>query len=1270
MTTIDDVRNAIAPLKSKAKSSKDEKLMSAVEQLSANLRLLETSSITSKSTEHLCKVFREPLIPLYKRFTSEALRFSSALFSFIYELSIGRDDGSTGRLNGVLNAILSGIMDFLDGAGSNKHAKAAVSKHFYSLLSKRYFPASPLEAYEHEPDVGLLCAVYMLLSDSAFENPENQRELRSKHLKGGKLIGVALVRCRAFLAVEALLELLGGLIPPANRDIKKHEQFSSSVFDPDLFQCHAVLKSIVANHEGEWEKTSAEIVDVLAKMNINFPQPFKIVQSAVSCDIASPTGRLYMDEKGLTSNVEEEQDGGYETFHVPYLAIERIRFSSYDHSPSCTTFTFNLVSPPSVGRNSGGGPQPVTLTIDIERTSLPPFLKVLKARGLAKVIEHGQRKLSKLDTELPLNSPPTDLLILKQEKVQQFCEFPSEGLLSVSTPTEANPPLSRLPTLTPIPESPVRALPQAAPEADSRPKSPTTETRAADPPSEIQTQSDVVKDNQKNASSPILRDDEGSPQAPKPKRKSEVEDTRPAKRPRDEPSSDVHDNSSIFGRTPKTVLKKRYGRKGRTSSPSPAESESEYEDIPAPKTRRAPPPRAAKGGKAAAMKGKANGQPATTATSKAPPKKEKAAANQDIKRPMEIDDDSGDQNLRSELMENSSPNKKARVGPKAKAIEDGHKPQRTPASKIPVANPKASGKAPPNKHQVQVVVLEEDDHVNVETPAPKKAENDRKARPSGSNNSLSLLKILTENDFKRKTTQDKWERMNEEQLQSPETKQRTEPEPQVEAKETLNRRSIRISEHEIDKAEDLIDYSQGIELMPWDKQNHGQTATIRVNESEVNHKPVKAKSKDRLPATTTVLKRQVPEPPLEMALDELDTAGGYQEYFVPVKQSDESKQASPDSDKIMIDLTQEDSPSPIKRKSARVKSTLTVSSPSVLKSPPKKAEIHQLIAHPPELNSPVADPEDHLDFPLTTKQRSSPSVELRPPRTVHLDIKPRNAPVTLNIHTNKPSVTEDFHSTKAEKTRSNYAPARASLGDAPQSTPRILDQEQLNLGLNSPLPGKPSRIPVRSPDKQHSYYQESDHLPKPQRISALLQTGNIKDQIISPTKKERGRHTVSTSKPAQVPRSYVEKRSARYVSRKYVPIALNDLEEDENRPRSIADVLGDISEVLVSKINMRIESVKAEVRIGRDNILREAAVEVEKMSEESAICMNTLVELESDYSSYRREALERLDDAHRINTSIVQRLEEIMEHHDRNSVSKKFPKVLPSLPKSLGLVDA
>ncbi|KAF5391305.1 hypothetical protein D9757_002074 [Collybiopsis confluens] len=114
--------------------------------------------------------------------------------------------------------------------------------------------------------------------------------------------------------------------------------------------------------------------------------------------------------------------------------------------------------------------------------------------------------------------------------------------------------------------------------------------------------------------------------------------------------------------------------------------------------------------------------------------------------------------------------------------------------------------------------------------------------------------------------------------------------------------------------------------------------------------------------------------------------------------------------------------------------------------------------------------------------------------------------------------------------------------------------------------------------------------------------------------------------------------------------------------QKITEILQDIQEVIIGKISNRFSGVKREVKLGRYNILRVAAADIDKMRAESAEHFNAMVDLEAEYASFRHDIVERLEDLYSNDEDFAKRLSEVVQHHDRHGLLRKFPKTLPAIP--------
>jgi len=117
--------------------------------------------------------------------------------------------------------------------------------------------------------------------------------------------------------------------------------------------------------------------------------------------------------------------------------------------------------------------------------------------------------------------------------------------------------------------------------------------------------------------------------------------------------------------------------------------------------------------------------------------------------------------------------------------------------------------------------------------------------------------------------------------------------------------------------------------------------------------------------------------------------------------------------------------------------------------------------------------------------------------------------------------------------------------------------------------------------------------------------------------------------------------------------------------QGIVEILNQMNEVVLQKINLRFDHVKNDVRIGRDTILRGAAANLEGMCTESEGHFNILVDLEEEYAAYHRKIILGIDDMQKSAEVMSNALGQIIQHHDRRSLSKKLPTSMFTLPSTL-----
>ncbi|KAH9933688.1 hypothetical protein B0H21DRAFT_825760 [Amylocystis lapponica] len=116
----------------------------------------------------------------------------------------------------------------------------------------------------------------------------------------------------------------------------------------------------------------------------------------------------------------------------------------------------------------------------------------------------------------------------------------------------------------------------------------------------------------------------------------------------------------------------------------------------------------------------------------------------------------------------------------------------------------------------------------------------------------------------------------------------------------------------------------------------------------------------------------------------------------------------------------------------------------------------------------------------------------------------------------------------------------------------------------------------------------------------------------------------------------------------------------------IADVLAEISQVIMQRIGRRLEGVRDDIRAGREALLAEAASDLFEMRAESVGHFNRLIDLEAEYAKFGRSIIDGFEDMTRLNQEICGDLGRTVEDHDRNTMSKKMPvSLFPAFPPRL-----
>ncbi|KAG1790595.1 hypothetical protein EV424DRAFT_920453 [Suillus variegatus] len=393
MTELD---KAIEALKAAVKQSGiDKRVGDVVSQFTSYLILLKPSSPSSQSISKLCSILRRPLVPLYAAVPGPALQLSSAVLRKVVDEKLrnalnARNLQLSAWWNDVAVALLSGVLDFLDKHGDDM-TKETIALAFYPTICTLFF-------YQ-DSSLTLLPrtqrTAYSLLHGTLSGHPGNQRRLRDHAVLGGSLIGIAISQSKDYLVIEALLDIVGWLIPITNQTEKgtvKRTEFINNLFGSDKhFSCSSelvnTLQYISSSH---WEDTVMKIMDTLARSDITFPQSFALDEVDVcgKC-YPQPTAfdRLHLDREFFLANVVE-QDDVCDSLKISYGHIRSVTIDVSKAPPHGKVIVHvDLTTPPSIGDVSFDIPagQELYLKFEIQREDLSRLMEALRRRGIVKL---------------------------------------------------------------------------------------------------------------------------------------------------------------------------------------------------------------------------------------------------------------------------------------------------------------------------------------------------------------------------------------------------------------------------------------------------------------------------------------------------------------------------------------------------------------------------------------------------------------------------------------------------------------------------------------------------------------------------------------------------------------------------------------------------------------------------------------------------------------------------------------------------------------------
>ncbi|KAJ7895688.1 hypothetical protein B0H13DRAFT_825778 [Mycena leptocephala] len=389
---MEGVSLAIDVLKKACSKSKDDAIVLAVKELNSILSALKSPS--TKSPARLSKIFGN-LTALYLAFPLPMCQLCANVLTAIYHEKVkpayeAEDFKFQFSWEVAQKSVVSSVFDFID-QNPSKSNKTVAGNALYPTICAMFYPPVTVLKWT---STSLVFNVNLLLTESVTNHPDNQSRLRSEQLLGPTRMGCTLSQSKDFLVIDALLALIGVLLPP--RQTARRSEFVDAVFTPELFPRSAQIKKLIAASSTDWDPVGTQIInECLAKSDLSFPQPFYTTGLRTSTPLPDIVDLFYIDSQGLSAKIEKNR-----YCHFPFITIERIKIGG--PSGFSTPVAINLAAEPLVGPGSEADmpKKKCTMQFQLKTADAGRFLETLKARGLSKLIS--DTKVSKIAEGLDL----------------------------------------------------------------------------------------------------------------------------------------------------------------------------------------------------------------------------------------------------------------------------------------------------------------------------------------------------------------------------------------------------------------------------------------------------------------------------------------------------------------------------------------------------------------------------------------------------------------------------------------------------------------------------------------------------------------------------------------------------------------------------------------------------------------------------------------------------------------------------------------------------
>ncbi|KAF7323918.1 hypothetical protein MKEN_00613200 [Mycena kentingensis (nom. inval.)] len=450
----------------------------------------------------------------------------------------------------------------------------------------------------------------------------------------------------------------------------------------------------------------------------------------------------------------------------------------------------------------------------------------------------------------------------------------------------------------------------------------------------------------------------------------------------------------------------------------------------------------------------------------------------------------------------------------------------------------------------------------------------------------------------------------------------------VEVKQSAKRRSAIIAKDNalVAMSEEEVPKSAGAATSPLVAE---KSSDVAVEKPKVKPKPKPLKPK-KAPWEDMHLRKSDEIQPVSQDVVmnqsepmEIEPVAVFEEYYEPVKGSDVA------SDPV-------EPPSDIQDQFSMAVDPIE---PALSMPPPEDVV-------PPAPPSPVVAPPSPVAVPVI-RPVVPRSVAVPPPAAVSSSRLPlTNIPAAVST----PPVTRVQKSQLPVPVANLPTPPKAAAKQHYIATPQM-ESEPV---APPPVAKLPSLF--RQPSPLKDVVQKSPH-----RVQRRFETSK-QDESPFP---ERTRHSVTfadSPSPVVVDPGYAPRGRT---SHRYAPYEKEKVRESKRSKSPMSEmvhILNEINEIVLQRISQRFESVRHDVRVGRDNILRDTAANLERNCVQCEKHFNILVDIEDEYATYHRKIIAGFQDMQQTTAIMSKALGQVIQQHDRRTLAKKIPPTLFSLP--------